>query len=197
MAFGDRVTRRHVLGACPAEDAAQEFSQENDWDLVGRRPSDTKAGVDYQVVWLTPVNLTFHYTEDLVARESYVYLEGDDFDEVGQYEAQIVEVLRPWTLDQLLQDVAQEHEGVGRSRAILRAGLGAPMEFDPRFFDVIRAAMSNADHRVRSVGVLACSYSPWPQYRPLLDRIAKDDPELETRELAEATLRAFDRHGVV
>lgn len=194
--FGPRATPRYVLRGDEPEELASGYADEQGWDLISREQAEPDRGREFELMWATDRPVTFHYQEDNVAHEGYVYLAGDDPELIAGYESQLLVALDHWSFDDLLRDVSEQPEGPDRAAAVLRAGIGAPMEFDERFFEVISAAMTADEAQVRGVGVLACSYSPQPQYRPLLDAIAEDEPEPEIRDLAKSTLRAFDEFEV-
>jgi hypothetical protein len=194
--FGPRATPRYVLRGDDAEADASAFAASQDWDPLSRTVADPDRGVEYEISWLTQGSVTFHYQEDDVLREGFVYLAGEDAALIGRIESDLVGALDHWTADDLLAEVDRQPEGPGRGRAILRSGLGAPIEPDRRFVDLIIETMRSGEPPIRAIGIRACAYSPVPQYRPELDRIARTDDEAEVRELAQATLRAFDEFRI-
>lgn len=196
MIFGDRVTPRYVLRDLLSREAVERYAEDRGWDLVAGQDADPESGTEYERVWLTDTTLTLHYVEDRIARYSYVFLAGDDREAVERIVPDLMRVLEPWTPAELLDGVREAKPGPDRGRAVLRAGIGAPLDFDQEFFDCVRSALAHPEPPMREIGILAGSYAAWPQYRPLLEAIARDDPDAEVREMAQATLRAFDRGGV-
>jgi len=185
-----------VLRADDAEEVASSFAAGHDWDLMTRDLADPERGVEYEVIWATEGPVTFHYQEDHVLHEGYVYLAGRDLALVARHEEDLAKTLDSWTQQELLDEAERQPPGPDRGRAILRAGLGAPMKFDRRFFELITEAMRSPEAPVRAIGIRACSYSPVAEYRPELERIAQGDTEQEVRDLAQATLRAFDEFEI-
>ncbi|MER5491460.1 hypothetical protein [Streptomyces sp. NPDC002490] len=185
-----------MLHAHDAEPVAEWFAAEHDWDLVARDTTDPDRGVEYEAVWVTEGPVTFHFREDHVLNEGYVYLAGRDTARVARHEADLTASLDIWSRQALLSGVARHDGGPERGRAILRAGLGAPQEFDPEFYDLITRAMRADEPVMRAIGMRACAYSPVAEYRPVLEGIARNDDEPENRDLARATLRAFDEFEV-
>ncbi|GAB3417842.1 hypothetical protein [Flindersiella endophytica] len=194
--FGPRATPRYVLRAGEPEEQASGFADEQGWDLISREQADPDRGREFELMWATDRPVTFHYQEDNVAHEGYAYLAGDDRELVAGYESQLVAALDHWSFDDLLREVSEQPDGPDRGAAVLRAGIGAPMDFDQRFFDVIHAAMTDENPQMRGIGVLACSYSPQPQFRPSLEAIAESEPDPEIRDLAKSTLRAYDEFEI-
>jgi hypothetical protein len=194
--FGDRITPRYILRGYPGLDSVEGYVQEKGWSLISEAKEDQAHGVKHQVVWLTSTTITLHYEEDYISRQSYVYLAGDDFDALPMLVADLTESLQPWSRTELLKAIRAARTGPELARAVLRAGLGAPMEFDQEFFDAISACMLADEIPLREAGILAAGASPWPQFRPALERIAAEDPETEVREMAQAALRAFDKFRI-
>ncbi|MCM2387475.1 hypothetical protein [Streptomyces albipurpureus] len=194
--FGPRATPRYVLHGHDGETVAGRFAAERDWDLIARDVADPDRGMELEVVWATDDPVTFQFREDHILNEGYVYLAGRDRAGVERHESDLTGSLDLWSRDELLREAARHDEGPARGRAILRAGLGAPMEFDREFYDLITGAMRSGDPAMRAIGVRACAYSPVAEYRPALEGLARSDAGQEIRDLAQATLRAFDEFEV-
>lgn len=194
--FGPRATPRYVLRADDGEAVAGRFAAERDWDLIARDVADPERGAELEVVWATDGPVTFQFQEDHVLNEGYVYLAGRDRALVERHEADLTGSLDVWSRDELLREAARHDEGPARGRAILRAGLGAPMEFDREFYDLITGAMRAGGPAMRAIGIRACAYSPVAEYRPTLEELARSDGEQQIRDLAQVTLRAFDEFEV-
>ena len=196
MIFGERISRRYILRRYPDLESVERYAQERKWSLISEAAENQDRGIKHEVRWLTPTTITLHYEDDYISQQSYAYFAGDDFNALPGLVADLTEALQPWSLDELLQAIAGARTGPERARAVLRAGLGAPMEFDQEFFDAISECMTAEEAPLRAAGVLASGASPWAQFRPPLERIASEDPEAEVREMAQATLRAYDRFGI-
>jgi len=101
-----------------------------------------------------------------------------------------------WTFDELLFAVDNACEAIELARAILRAGLGAPVRFEERFFVRIKQAAENPEPVVREMALWAMVYPGWSQFRPVLKQVVEQDPVEAIREQAEEILIAFDAQGV-
>lgn len=112
---------------------------------------------------------------------------------VGQM---VYQALRPWSLQDLANDVDSAPGPIELGQAILRLGIAAPYAFDLGVFERIRLGLTHADERVRDMSLWATTYSPWPQYRGALAEIATHDVAVRLRERAQMTLDAFDAGGV-
>ena len=196
MIFGDRMTPRYILRDHPARALVEEYARERGWPLVSEAPGDPDRVIGSHVIWLTPTTITLDYEEDYVARLSYVYFRGDDFTSLPGMVADLKNALRPWERDEFLQAVSAARTGQERALAVLHAGFGAPLEFDQEFFDAISSCMAADETPLRDAAVLAAGAAAWPQFRPVLEQVAANDPEAEVREMAKAALRAYDKFGI-
>jgi hypothetical protein len=179
---------RLVLGRSPQDESVAELAAEQGWQRVEEVVDD---GVR-QVLWAIGPSTSLTYTEDPVSHNAYIVLVSEDretFDgtlDLVEYE------LMPYAPKALLTSVDEARGALARARSVIRAGLGAPDQYDEEFFSRIRDAFSSPEKWVREAAVWATAYSPWPQYRPLLEAIARSDPEEKLRADAAAILAGFD-----
>src|SRR5256885_16711465 len=96
--------------------------------------------------------------------------------------------LDAWTVDELLDAVEKAAAPLDRAKAVIRAGVGAPDEFDERFFFLISSATTDSDTHVREAALYATAYSSYPAYRPRLRQVAREDPDPRRRDDAEALI---------
>lgn len=189
-------TRRMVLRERFCEEEVERFAQELGWTRRGVDQADPEEGIAYHVFWAPPgAALSLHYTEDDLARDSYVTVIGKDAAAVHGARALIEPRLNTWPLEDLLAEVDGASTPVSLARAVLRAGLGAPEEFDERFFVRINTALQHSDRRVRETAVWAVTFSPYYEYRPALSAIQESDEDPGLRDNAEILLEGFDEIG--
>ena len=101
-----------------------------------------------------------------------------------------------WSVTELLDGVDSARTPPELGRAIIRMGLGAPVEFDERFLKRIVNVANHPEFMVRKVAVIATMYPAWPQFRPFLVTISKNDPSEVVRATAAEILGSYDRVGV-
>lgn len=196
MIFGGRVTPRYMLRGDSQFDAVRNLAQAQGWSQISDTPADPGRGVAREATWLTQTTITLQYEEDPVSQQACVFYAGDDLDALPGLVEVLRESLDTWSSDELLRGVASAQTGPERARAVLRLGLGTPLEFDQRFFDAIKGCMESGETPLRDAGVLAAGAASWPQFRPILRRLAGADPEEEVRDMAQATLRAYDEFRI-
>lgn len=185
-------TRRLVLRDRFAEKRIGDLASELGWPRREEYPADPEEGTDYQVVWAVAPSLTLHYCEDEISRHSYLVVAGEDPVAV-RGTAELMEFrLDIWRLDELLDEIDAAAGPAQLARAVVRAGLGCPEEFDERFFSRLHGALRHSDPRVRERALWAVSYVPWPNYRPQLSFIRENDAMEDLRGTAGILLEALD-----
>jgi hypothetical protein len=188
-------TLRMVLRSSSADDV-RAFAEENSWILVLNQPADPDSGVRRELVWEAAPRVRMTYVEDDMSGNSFVTVGGEDPNLTSSIGGWVEEQLHPWRLKDLcrLVDVARDPVRVGL--AVLRLALGAPYECTPEVFERIAKALEHEDERTRDMAIWATTYSPWPEYKPILRRIAQSDPEPKLRDRAQLTLESYDAAGV-
>jgi len=188
-------TRRLVLHGCPARQQAEQFAQSRGWRLLSES-FDTTAGASIELIWGIGPRIAFYYVENAVSDDCCVGLAGEDRDAAARLLPSLVESFDVWTVEGLLDAIDGAEGPVASARAIMRAGLGAPVEYDERFFSRLRDAAEHSEPMVREIALCAMVYPGWPQFRPILRRAAEFDPVERVAERATYILEGFDRAGV-
>jgi hypothetical protein len=189
-------SRRILLRDCPAKDQVRKFAQSKNWQPEDENLQWRGDQSDYAEYWQVGVGSYFRYVEDSVTGQCYVQiLSPNDLITLRLAELSRRE-LRGSSFDELLHDVDRESDPLAFGRAIVRLGMAAPPGFDNDVFQRISRGLTDKDDRVRQLALWAAVYSPWTQYRPLIQEIAAADRAERLRERAKAVLAAFDRAGV-
>ncbi|MER5291774.1 hypothetical protein ABT382_06740 [Streptomyces pharetrae] len=183
-------SRRLLLRELHAEAHVSAYVRELGWKVHEvRRPYPGEE--EYRVIWAANPQLMLHYIEDEVAERSFVFIIGADAELVSGSESVFERRLNAVTLDELIDEVDSASSLEQLSEALLRAGVGAPREFDERFFSRIINALSHPSSEVREGALWAVTYSPWSQYRERVLDISRSDPEEELREMANIVAEEF------
>lgn len=196
------TTRRIILKEFPGRTAAASFAEQHGWEMY----SDTAFGQNVppdrptavEVMWLVHHDISFFYVENYLSYDScvgftYTRPPGAEIDALMQ---ELEHDLDNWSADELLRqaDVASSPDEHGR--AIIRVGLGAPVDFNQEFYDRIGRAARHPGPMVRETAVAAMMYPAWPQFRPLLRSLTENDPAENVRMRATNLLDSYDRVGV-
>ncbi|MGW4045203.1 hypothetical protein [Streptomyces sp. NPDC004721] len=185
-------SRRLVLRELRAEAHVSAYARELGWKVREVRQADPEEATEYRVVWAANPQLLLHYIEDEIPERSFVFVIGSDAELVHGAAGVFEEHLNALTLEELIADVDGAVLSPERlSDAVLRAGVGAPREFDERFFTRIDAALRHPDPQVREGALWAVTYSPWSQYRERVLEMSRSDPDQQLREAASILLEEF------
>lgn len=189
-----RSTRR-VLRSSNGEVDVRNLAEAQDWAIMSADAADPERGTPARTRWRVVRRVLFQLTKDVLTGREYYFLAGRHAEEVERCAHAVAKHLDAWDINELVA-LEADQDSRERGQTIMRLGLAAPYEFEPQVFAVIQRALADASPDIRNVGVFACSYSPWPNYRPLLEKIRAEDPSPELRETAGAALRAFDSGDV-
>jgi len=163
------------------EAAVRAFADQHGWTIDASDPRE--------ISWAAGPGVSLQYIVDPLSLVEYVVLSGNEQSAVEQTTRIVTDKAPIWTLDELLADVSDSPE---RAAAVARAGVGAPDEYDERFFACITAAMKDPDTAVREAALYATAYSAYPQYHDRLVEVARTDPDPERQEDADLILESFD-----
>jgi hypothetical protein len=150
------------------------------WRMVDESETELEGGdVAHEVVWDAGPSVSVQYSYDPLSGSQYVVVWGStELAELVEHDVAV------WSLDELLSDHSRE--------SIARAGVGAPDEYDERFFTLITAALKDPDTAVREAALYATAYSAYPQYRDALTEVARTDPDPARQVDADMILESLD-----
>src|SRR5215471_2057533 len=139
-----------------------------------------------EVGWQIDPGLELFYVEEVRTASSFVQVMGDDAEDVEDITRALEIRFSPLTPDELVNAVDISASVEDRAHAVLQAGLGAPRQFDRRFYERIKAAMESADDHLREAGIWAASFPLWDELRTVLEQIESDDPDKRLKRAAKA-----------
>lgn len=182
------TSRRLVLRDWGSDEEVMAFAAEGGYELVKDESDDVVDGIVREVIWQLTPGIVLQYAVDSRSGCSVLVLAGAPADDVQGIVESIERGVHPWTLKELLSAVDRAKGPEATSAAVLRAGMGAPPEFDRRFYKRLRKAVRSDDAAVRRAGIWAISYSRWAQFRPDLEAAASGEPDPELRKDAQVIL---------
>ena len=141
-----------------------------------------------EVGWQIDPGLEMYYVEEIRTASSFVQVMGDDAEDVKDITEALQIRFSSLTPDELVNAVDTSESIEDSAHAVLQAGLGAPEQFDMRFYERIRAAIESADGQLREAGIWAASFPLWDELRAAIERIESGDPEKRLRSAAKAIL---------
>lgn len=189
-------SRRLVLRTFPAREEAEEYALSMGWDKVSETHFDPDQGTTEEVMWQAGQNVYFYYTEENRSSSSCVGLIGPEGSVNDESLTELQENFDAWQVRELLDEIDSSTDAVQYANAIVRAALGAPVSYDEGFFSRICEATRHEDFMVRDVAVSAIAYPGWPEFRPRLREIVRNEPVFRVKNNASLLLESFDRVGV-
>jgi hypothetical protein len=146
------TSRRLVLKGCPARDQAENVAAERGWVKFSEIAPDADGVGLFEMQYRVWPGLAFFYVEnDLSGDCSVGFIVTDVLSEVDPDEqlSDLESSFDTWSVDELLDAVDRAGSPVDYARAVLRAAIGAPVEFDERFFERIARAATSRLHGPR------------------------------------------------
>jgi hypothetical protein len=150
------------------------------------------------VQWHVADDLVFDYLESYLTTDGCILAIGPD--------AVQAERLMQEVESDLAAQIFGEAELISRidtddlpsiGRALVQAGLGAPLRYDQAFFDSISAkATSYPEFRIRETAVFSMAYTEWPEFVPLLRNILNNDQEERVRLRAQIVFDGYIGAGL-
>jgi hypothetical protein len=81
----------------------------------------------------------------------------------------------------------------GARLALRQTAIMAPPQYEPIWYDAIRPWFDHPHKGVRLTAVLVAAYLGWPEFRPILEHLISNDPDVDVRE--DARVVAGHRRG--
>jgi len=189
----EHMGRRYVLRDYPGAAEACALAERREWSVVGERPADPERGLPFEMVWLIEPGCKFYFTHEETARCGHVHVGGRFAEPVERHTEDLGRQPEVHSGAELLQIVDGASTPEERGAALLKLGVGAPHRFDRDFFDRTRAGLEDPDVRLRDLALWAATYSPWAEYKRIIEKLARSDPDRGVRRRAKVTLDALRR----
>lgn len=154
-----------------------EFARRQGWEFGDGGPATEDQPEEY--VWLAGDDTRVHWIHDTVLNIVYAMLVGPD---VGLLEVGIHFAFPGLTVAEAIRRFTEADDWSDRVLSLSAVAATAPDEFDQEVFDAVSAALTDANEVVRQKAALVTFYARWPQFLPLLDKIAAGDPYQPARQ---------------
>jgi hypothetical protein len=191
-------SKRYILRERDEEVVVRRLVASFGGSVVTERAAKKRKNIARAVIWEIIPGLTIGYYDDVRAEASCLIVRSErDIVEVQAYEDLLRQNLDFLEDSDLLAALQESEPGTkGQILCLLRLGLGAPLDFDQRFFDQLSLAVQSVKLDVRIAALRGMTYTEWPQFRPLLQRIASSDSDKPVRELASKIVSVYDKYGL-
>ncbi|WP_327129800.1 hypothetical protein [Streptomyces sp. NBC_01727] len=155
-------------GATEAEEQAERCAESLGWPCRGEIPADPDQGIPYEVQWWAGPGLILHFLVDDLSGSAAVCVSGDSRD-VVEAAVELVKSQIPFNSFEGLRNAVDTAVGsMDAARALIRAAIGAPQDFDDGLFSRVGSLLFGADPVLQEAAVWAVSYAPWPEFRAVL-----------------------------
>jgi hypothetical protein len=190
------LSERILFRSCPVAESLRDWAESSRWSIDAAEAGNPDKGVPLKIVWRVSdqPELLLHYVEDAFSDNCYFYLVGEDPLMLQSYCGTIAHRIPTLAADDILSEFDGARTGPERARALMKPGLAAPYNHDEAYFGRIRQGLESATESDRDVAVWASSYSPYPRYLPILERMAEADRSVTVRQRASLVAEAM-RHA--
>ncbi|WP_437733123.1 HEAT repeat domain-containing protein [Sorangium sp. So ce1335] len=139
-------------------------------------------------VWATSDSLTaIHYVEDGLTDERYLWVRGANLDQVV---TQLRRALLAYDEGELIDLADEEEEHNERVKAIIRVGL-VFSRYNGEVLALYRRYLSDKDPLLRQATLFAIGCRALPEARGLVEHVADNDEDAETRAVARRMLAVY------
>ncbi|MFJ9929863.1 hypothetical protein ACIRU5_28020 [Streptomyces misionensis] len=179
-----------------AEETVAALAASRGWPTVADLPGDESRGVPRRVAWQISPGATLNFFRDDSLGISYVSVMsglGKDFAE--QLTSMVHTEIDVYGDAELLSGMSGADDDQERALAVLKAGLGAPLEFSEKFYAGFVAASEHTTSTVRNAAVRAMYYTKWQEFTNVLAELASSDPDSAVRDFAGRVLTAVGGTG--
>lgn len=195
MPIGRYASRKLVLHDRTEPEEVRAAAERNNWTFAGQIDRDQENGVFHEVRWNTDDGGSVHYVIDEFADVLYLVVRHEDPAAAERLAATIESSLPVWTVDDLLEECYVQVYPAGWAKALLRLGVGAPLEETEPVLAHVRFSAGHRDAEVRRAAVWAMVYAEWPVYREILANLAETDEDQRVSREAALAVEQFDRTG--
>ncbi|MFF1355521.1 HEAT repeat domain-containing protein [Streptomyces sp. NPDC058297] len=180
-------------------DEINELAQSYGWPVVYEADRDFDKGKGREVNWGVTEQVVLGYLESHISNDCCIVAVGNSLELPERVVRQMDDDLEGEieSVADLLRAIQDEEDPRRLAQSLVRAGFGAPREFDQGFFDAFaKASREHDDYRVRDIAISSLVYMEWPEFKPLLEEIREHDPEDQVRARAAIVLRAYEAAGM-
>jgi HEAT repeats len=146
-------------------------------------------GVTFQKI-IPPKGVTenyVHYMTEKVKNLPYLILEGETIEVLIKDVDASLPVYSREDIIRMIQAPANQEEYI---RGILYLGLrGKFQECDSNTLEIFKQVLQHENPEVRRTAVIAMSYAGWSEFQDLVKSLAKEDPDIDVREMATRFLK--------
>ncbi|MXM63589.1 hypothetical protein GR925_09025 [Streptomyces sp. HUCO-GS316] len=190
-------SRRFLLREHDDEEQIVRLVAAEGWPRVADVPAKRFGSEPRRLTWEMVSGVFLTYLRDRKLRTAYLVVTSRTTSDLGSFASWITDIgLSVCTDDELLGALDDSLTVEEKSRALVRAGIGAPLNPDNRYSRAFIDSVSDVSPEVRKSGIMAIGHAEWKPFRELLDAVAQQDSNAQVRSLARRMAAAFDEAGI-
>jgi hypothetical protein len=190
-------SRRFLIREYDGEEQVVRLAAAEYWEKVADISAKRIKSEPRRITWEISPGIFLNYLCDRKLRTSYVVVTSRATGDLSQHESRIAASgLNLCTSADLLGEIEEADSPEGKGRALVRAGIGAPLKPDNRYSRLFIESVRDVSPEVRKNGIMAIGYAEWAPFRELLQAVALQDSSAQVRSLAKRMVTAFDEAGV-
>lgn len=180
---------------CPAREEVESLAVAHGWVKASTVQKQSPFS-GTEITWSSSGGGSLRYTEDEMTGNCFVVVEATHREEVQRIGELVLNELLPWEMAELIYAVDTAPDEIELGLSVIRLGIAAPPRKDEEIFRRVRSALIHDDVRVRDMAIVATTYSPWPDYVPILRGIEQSDPEPKLRQRSRFVLESYADAGI-
>ncbi|GCB93135.1 hypothetical protein [Streptomyces noursei] len=192
-----RRSRRFLMQEFTSEEQVNRLAASEGWSKVLDSPAKRFGSEPRRISWEMAPGILFNYVSDRKLHTSYVVITSRESVDLDQYESVLHgSGLAVCTDASILESITEAETPEERGRALVRAGIGAPLLPDNRYSRAFINSVRDTSPDVRKNGLMGIGYAEWEPFRELLEAVAQQDPNAQVRGLAKRMATAFVEAGI-
>lgn len=184
-------SRRLVLRPGVGEEEVHEFAADLQYPTQSDTPADDDRMEPRQIIWHADNGAVIAYREDIYSGLPCVIIMAESPEDLLRYVDLFESRVDVWTIPELLHEVDVSEDPYDLSEAVLRMGLGAPVEYQEEFFSRIHDGLRDEHEGVVRAALLAVTYEPWEQYLPIVRELLDHDVDDDVKHVARQIIGKF------
>jgi hypothetical protein len=179
-----------VLSDDFAHDLFAKYLTGEGWSLHGQDKRRTEEAQSVEEVWISETNKgrVIHYVSNPRMMTQYLWIRGHS---IAPLVADLVTRFNAYPQDELMTAVAEAETVRDLIVALFRVAVGFKPAFEQEVGDMFAYLAEHKNPAVRRAVVQSLLHTGWAQNLPLLEKLARDDAEVDVRDFAAEVLAAL------
>ncbi|MEV4342610.1 hypothetical protein [Streptomyces sp. NPDC049590] len=197
MQWGAHRGRRVILSAGLDETDVAEAASLMNAEKVRDVVASVEIGLSREVTWRVVDDYYLHYGKEYPFGIQFVFASGPEEAQVAELTQMLTDYFEPPSGEEVLADVDRADSVERKRESLVRLGVAAPADEEPRFLAKIIEAMHSGDEQVREAGLWAAAHALWPRLLPEVESMSESEVNPVIRAQATAFAGYMRQEGIV